>query len=348
MRTWLLTVAAVAVLGAGGLDAGTASAGPGVARSRVAARTPSELARGERVAQVPSRVDLAIANVARAQRVHGALVSERAAATRRYDAELAEIDQLKRQKASWRRDRALRSRLASSLETVKLLTSLADKVRRADLDVTRAKATAVAIIDAALPTATAARKLELSRRRAAWVAPRAAKKIILPDAALDPLADPEELDEQAAALRDAEAALTAEVTRLEQRTTRFDEMAELRRQHDRAESMVRVDDEEIRRVAIRSGTSEADVVSGAPPLDDGNFGEGPRNRDIATVLSDVVDARTVDVLRSSDRSSDPSTWAAASRQAKDAVTDRLAKLRKQRAAIEARARELRQPSAARP
>jgi len=330
---WLLALALVAFLG------GRAVAGPRVALGGGP--------RGaERVAQVPSKVDVAIATVARAQKIHGALMAERAATTRRYEAELAEVDQLKRQQASWRRDRTLRSKLASSLEIAHQLTALADKLRRAEREVVRHKASAVLVIDAALRTATGLRKTELSRRRVAWAAPvLTKKKIVLPDAALDPLADPEELDEQAAALREAEAALAGEVARLEQRTTRFDDMAQLRRQHDRAESMARTDGDDIRRVAVRSGSAESDDVSSAgspPPSEDGAV-EGPGNRDVATVLSDVVDARTVDVLRLSDRSADPTAWAAASRQARDAVADRLAKLRKQRAAIESRARELRRP-----
>lgn len=331
VRSWLLALAAVALLG------GSAVAGPRVALSN------SRSHRGtDRIAQAPTKVDLAINAVARAQKIHGALVAERVATTRRYDAELIEIDDLKRQRASWRRDRALRSKLASSLETAKLLTSITDKVRRAEGEVVRAKAAAVVVIDAALPIATGPRKNELARRRAAWAAPaRSTKKIILPDSALDPLADPEELDDQAASLREAEASLATEMARLDQRTTRFDEMAEVRRQHDRAESMARNDDDEIRRVAVRSGGSETDV-NGAP-FEDGGIADGPNNRDVATVLSDVVDAGIVDVLRLSDRSSDPTTWASASRQARSAVADRLAKLRKQRAAIEARARELRRP-----
>lgn len=336
MRSLLILVA-VALLGAG-----TAAAGPRVA---LGGKGSSLNARGERIAQAPTKVDLAIAAVERAQRAHQAAVAERAAATRRYDAELAAIDDLKRQKASWRRDRALRGKLASSLETAQLLSTLATKVRRADAEVARAKLAAVAVIDAALPGMPADRKVALQRRRNAWAAPApAAKKIVLPDGALDWLADPEELDDQAAALKEAEAALAAEVTRLDQRTARFDEMAELRRQHERAESMA-TEDDEVRRVAVRSGSSEvAGAQNGASaPSEDGATFDGPDNRDVATVLSDVVDARTVDVLRLSDRSSDPATWAAASRQAKDAVADRLAKLRKQRAAIEARARELRKP-----
>jgi len=302
-----------------------------------------------RVAQAPSRVDAAIAAVARSQKALGALATERAAATRRYQGELAEVDQLKRQKASWRRDRALRSKLASSLETAKALTALADRVRVADAELTRAKAAAVAAIDAAMVSATPSARAELARRRAAYAVAAPTKKIVLPDDALDPLADPEELDEQAAALRDAEAALTAEVARLDRRARTFDAAAELRRQHERAESMSATDDDGVNRVAVRSGATEAATVAdgaSAPPTESGGLtgaADAPTGRELATALSAVVDARTVDVLRESDRSADPATWAAASRQAKVAVAARLETLRKRRLAIEARARELRKP-----
>ena len=131
-----------------------AAAVPGVASADVGPRV--------RVAQAPSRVDAATAAVARAQKALGGLAAERAAATRRYQGELAEVDQLKRQKASWRRDRALRAKLASSLETAKALTALADRVRLADADLTRAKAAAVAAIDAAMATATPSARAELA------------------------------------------------------------------------------------------------------------------------------------------------------------------------------------------
>lgn len=302
-----------------------------------------------RVAQAPSRVDAAIAAVARAQKALSALATERAAATRRYQGELAEVDQLKRQKASWRRDRALRSKLASSLETAKALTALAVRVRAADGELTRAKAAAVAAIDAAMASATPSARAELARRRAAYAVAVPTKKIVLPDDALDPLADPEELDEQAAALRDAEAALAAEVARLDRRARTFDAAAELRRQHERAESMSATDDDGVNRVAVRAGATEAATVAdgaSAPPFESGGVtgaADAPSGRELATALSAVVDARTVDVLRESDRSADPATWAAASRQAKDAVAARLETLRKRRLAIEARARELRKP-----
>lgn len=296
------------------------------------------------MSQVPTKLDVAIANVTRAQKALAALAAERAVQTRSYETQLAEIDQLKRQKASWRRDRSLRSKLAASSETSTALTALADRVRRADADLARAKAAAVVAIDAALPTA-GVRRGELERRRLSYAPPAPAKKIILPDDALDPLADPEELDEQVAALREAEAALTAEVTRLDRRARRFDEQAELRKQHERAESIAMNEDDDVRRVAVRPGGNGVAAAEGssAPPTDGAFDTPPPSGRDLATTLGSVVDARTVDVLRQSDRSSDPSTWAAAARQAKDAVTARLDTMRKRRLAIEARARELRKP-----
>ena len=300
---------------------------------------------GTRVSQVPTKLDVAIGNVNRAQKALSTLAAERAAQTRSYETQLAEIDQLKRQKASWRRDRSLRSKLASSSETANTLTALADRVRRADVELARAKAAAVVAIDAALPTA-GARRAELERRRFAYAPPAPTKKIVLPDDALDPLADPEELDDQAAALRDAEAALVAEVSRLDRRARRFDEAAELRKQHERAESIAMSEDDDVRRVAVRPGGNGVTASEGAsaPPTDGGAFDSPPPSgRDLATALASVVDARTVDVLRQSDRSSDPSTWAAAARQAKDAVAARLETLRKRRLVIEARARELRKP-----
>lgn len=297
--------------------------------------------RPARVAQAPGPVEAAVAAVTAAQREVAAVAAEHAALGRRYDHQLAEIDQLKRQQASWRRDRALRSKLAASLETAKALTALAERGRRASVALTKAKALAVVALDAAIARATPAARPALERRRAQYRPPAAPKKIVLPDDALDPLADPEELDDQAAALRDAEAALTAEVARLGQRVDRFAAMAELRRQHERAESMARDDDDAARRIALRGGGSESGFSNDSAPAPAEGATDVPSGRDLAVALAAVVDARTVDALRQSDGTNDPEARAAAARQAKAAVAARLELLRKRRAAIEARARELR-------
>ncbi len=308
-----------------------------------------------RVAQTLTAVERATSAVAKAESARAQLVADRAKLARRYENELAEVDKLKRQKASWRRDRALRGKLAASLETARSLGTLAERLKKADKEVVRARAAALVAVDQALVTATGPSRGDLERKRRAWApAPPPPRKIVIPDEALDPLADPEELELQAAHLRDAEAELGREVARLEAQAVRYDRAAELRRQHERAAELAVRDESDPRRIGTqaRGGGFEATAANdglGAPPNeDDGPAGPDPSgiagdSRDFATALSDVVDPSTVDALRRAERSSDPSTRAAAARRARDAVNQRLATMKKRRAAIEGRARELRAP-----
>ncbi len=304
-------------------------------------------------AQAPGQVEVAAAGVKKAEQARAAIVIERGIVAKRYEAELAEVDKLKRQKASWRRDRALRAQMAESLETARMLGAIAARLKKADAEVARAKAIAVAAIDRELPTARGPRWVELERKRRLWAPPPPPpRKILIPDEQLDPLADPEELDLQAASLRDAEAELLREVSRLEHQMERFDRMAELRRQHARADELARRDETDPRRIGTvaRGGAFESvgaaapneadgEGLTDSPPQSDAD----PDNRDFATALSEVVDPSTVDALRKAERSSDPTARAAVARRARDAVNQRLSTLRKRRAAIEGRARELRTP-----
>jgi hypothetical protein len=307
-----------------------------------------------RVAQAPQTVEQAAAAVAKAELARNGVANERAVLARRYEVQLAEVDKIKRQKASWRRDRALRAQLAVSLETAKALSAHADRLKKAEADVARARATAVAAIDRALPTATGARRRDLQMKRFTWAPPPPPpRRILIPDEALDPLADPEELELQADSLRDAEAELAREVGRLEQQAARFDKMAELRKQHDRAEELARRDEADPRRIgttaraAALGGGDDSEGAAAPSEQSDGIADTGPADvpdaRDFATALSEVVDPSTVDALRRAERSSDPATRAAAARRARDAVTQRLNTVRKRRAVIESRARELRAP-----
>jgi phage shock protein A len=326
--------------------------GAATAQARSTATAPRA-----RVAQVQTAVERAAAAVVKAEGARAQLVTERARLARRYESELAEIDKLKRQKASWRRDRALRGKLAASFETARALETLAGKLKRADADVVRARAAAVVSVDQALITASGPARADLERKRRAWApAPPPPRKIIIPDEALDPLADPEELEERAAELRDVEAELGREIARLEQQATRYDRMAQLRKQHERAAELAVRDESDPRRIGTtaRGGAFESnDAVAdgaGAPPNQEDSPGTGGGlsggdpsgdSRDFATALTDVVDPSTVDALRRAERSTDPSARAAAARRARDAVNQRLATMRKKRAAIEGRARELR-------
>ncbi len=350
MRLALVLAASLAV---GSLGAGAAHARPRTALATTSTRSePRAPSRTWRVAQQPSALELAIAAAQRADKVRLELVARRVQLATRYQSELAEIDRLKRQPPSWRRDRALRSKLASSLETATTMAALAERIKRAGAEVTRTRAVAIAAIDRALPLATGAYRSELERRRRSWApAPAPSRRIVIPDDALDPLADPEELEQQAGALRDSEAELGREVDRLEQQVTRFDRMAAVRKQHDRAEELDRRDDADPRRVAVRSGNESAsDDDSAAPGAEadpgtsSGGLGPSPDSRDLSTSLADVVDPGTVDALRRAERSTDPAIRAAGARRAREAVAQRLATLRKRRAAIEGRARELRAQS----
>jgi hypothetical protein len=326
---WLVPL--VLVLGALG-----AAVGPGAASAAPGRR---EL----RVAQAEDRVAVAASEIARAERSRAALAAQHAALDRTYDAQKIEIDKLKRQKASWRRDRALRTRLAESVETAKKLEALARELTLAQATLGRARARGVAAIDAVMASAPDARRRELAARRRAWAPPPPIKRIVLPDDALDPLADPEELDDQAAALADSEAELAGTIARLDDQARRYDGQALLRRQHERAAELV-IRDETDPRPGVAGGGgralgAEADGFPAAPGED---LGEPQAAFDgEASALSAVIDPGTVDVLRSAGRSNDPARRAAAARAARDDVKRQLDRLKKQRAAIEGRARELR-------
>src|SRR5690348_10154716 len=56
------------------------------------------------------------------------LAARRAELKQRYEDEVAEIDRLKKQRASWRRDRDLRDSLSASLETSKQLDAATREV----------------------------------------------------------------------------------------------------------------------------------------------------------------------------------------------------------------------------
>jgi hypothetical protein len=93
-----------------------------------------------------------------------------------------------------------------------------------------------------------------------------------------------------------------------------------------------------------SGTTQTDSFGGG---DRGNSNtiNGSSTAGFETeatiVLGDVVDPATIDGLARASRSGDPAKRAEAALHARDAVRTRLELLQKKRAAIEARARQLR-------
>jgi hypothetical protein len=316
--------------------------------------------------QTPRQVtDRAIAVVIVEQKARATTAGQRAALDQQFAGEVKAIDRLKQQKSSWRRDRQIADAKARSLETAKKLEKATRALAQHDRKIADAKKRALAAIDAELAIATtdAARKQRLVAARAEH-APRLAaraKKIVLPDGEIDPYADPEDLDQQAKAMRDVEAELAKQVTALDEQTARLRKAAELRKQHERAGELVVRDDGQPRRTTPPAGgrfaagvaadtedagaspspspPPEGPPQSGDPAPEQGGF----MADETANALADVIDPDTGDALRKAGRSSDPKARADATQRTRDAVAKKLEQLRKQRAAVEARARALRKP-----
>ncbi len=316
--------------------------------------------REDRTDQVESQAQVAERRVTE-------LAGRRRTLAARYEDELRAIDRLKKQRASWRRDREIQSSMSESLETAKQLAAVTHDLATAEQALATTRRELLAAVDAERPNATGARAQKLAQLHD-QLAPSAksrAKKIKIPNGDIDPLADPEELDEQAQQLRDSEAELQRQVGNLEGQAKELDRVATLRKQHERAGELGTRDDDTSHHSAQHpSGTSSKETLNGAgsdhaPAPTAGAPGgadtttnpngtpstptgaRDPYESDATVVLSDVVDARTIDSLQKAQRSGDPAVRAAAARQARDQVQARLAKLKAQREAVEARSRALR-------
>ena len=308
----------------------------------------------------PSATDKAAAAETAAEQRAGQLAGQRGQLNARYQDELASIDRLKKQRASWRRDRELNTAQADAKDTADKLAALDKQIAIAQQTVAAARTTVVRAIDAELPTATGPRAQVLTRLRAQLAPPKVVKKIVIPDANIDPLADPDELEHQAAALRDSEDALARQVKGLEAQTAELEHVAEIRKQHERAGDLAMREDDQPHRNAQTSASKG--LADGAPAPQSGSPGGGGTSNGTGTgdtfvggdhgagyeseasvVLGEVIDRSTIEGMMRASRSGDPAQRALAAKQARDAVAVRLEQLKKQRAAIEARAKALRQP-----
>ncbi len=284
--------------------------------------------------------------------------SAQAALKTRYAGELKVVDRLKQQRASWRRDRELRSQLATATETAKELAALDKELAAAKTKLAAAKKQLVAAIDAELTAgASTARAQQLAKIRSQYApAARKVKKIVLPETEIDPLADPEELDQQALALKEAEAELGRQVKQLEAQAAELERRAGLRKEHDRTKEVANRDDDLPRRGNTGSPSSGggretaddqqptvgSDNSSGGPPADpDSAQSESFNESDVRVELAEVVDATTMESLDRAQRSGDPATRAKAAKAAKESVAKQLDRLKKKRQEIEARAKQLR-------
>lgn len=274
----------------------------------------------------------------RAERSVGALSALQKDLSKRYQDELDAIDRLKNQRASWRRDRELRDSLASSLETANRLSAATRDLERARADLASKRRSYLDAIDLELATGSGlVRAVQLKRARAklATQIKDAPRHIVLPDLDFDPLADPEELDQRVAELRESEDELHHQMVALNAQAVELDRLALLRKQHDRAGEMVNRDDDQPHRNVSHHVDAEDPPRGPVPdtsPLTDSY---------VPIVLSEVIDASTMSSLSAAQRSGDPAQRADAARRASEVIAHRLDEVRKRRGEIEARARSLR-------
>lgn len=303
-----------------------------------------------------------VATVADAQAALRQRTAEKDGLAASYAAALAAVDELKKQRAGFRRDRDLREKLAASLELAKSLAVANARVVAAQAVVAKANAAVVATKleaikrELAQPGLPEARRATLIAERDRLAAPAVRiKKIVVPSMEIDPLADPEELEAQAAALRQSEAEIAQQLDGLAKQEVAALQADELRRNHARALDLANREDDQPRRSdqQARNGSREvADQAgtfpgpqNGGPPEDVGVLATptGPTLNDFGVVLADLVDKNQLAALRGAASSTDPAVRAAVAKATRSAVQARLEVLRSKRAAMEARAVQLRQP-----
>lgn len=283
-----------------------------------------------------------------AQRRTAELSARRNALRQRLDEELAAVDRLKRGPRGWRTKSQLEDRLAEANETQKQLELADAQLAGANAQLASQRARLVAAIDAELAAgAPEPRARGLRGLRDAVTPRRAARRIVLPDTKIDPGLPSEELEEQAAAIRDSETELERQIKGLEEQANELQRSHDLRQQHARTLELDQRDDNTSRRTGRTSTGDRTSVESAAPPAspssgDPGSGGSGGGTfggagmfeTDAHIVLPEVVDPSILDGVQSAYRSGDLRQRAEAVRRARDAVVARQRFLRQQRARIE--------------
>ncbi|HUC07493.1 MAG TPA: hypothetical protein VMR96_05335, partial [Solirubrobacterales bacterium] len=277
-----------------------------------------------------------------AERQVAQLTVVRASLAKRYKDELDQIDRLKNQRASWRRDRELRANLSDSLETANQLSAATRDLERAKLGLANARRSYLTAIDVELSAGPAPVRAQQLARAKAQLVPQVndvPRRIVIPDFDVDPLADPEELDQRAAELRAAEQELGSQLLGLRAQAEDLDHQALLRKHHDRAGDLFNRDDDEPRHNTVRtpdSGPEEGGGGGGGRQPSSPVPGSTNFENFVPIVLVDVIDASTINSLAAAQRSGDPAQRAAAARRAHDAVARRFEEVRNRRLEIEAR------------
>jgi hypothetical protein len=194
-------------------------------------------------------------------------------------------------------------------------------------------------IDAELnagPVPSRALQLDHAKGALAPLVKDAPRRIVFPDLDVDPLADPEELDQRVVELRATEEELNRQLAGLDAQATELEHLASLRKEHDRAGDLLNRDDDQVRRNTTHKAIDEDGTGKGPIPSTGGVTGF-----DNSIVLADVIDASTIKSLAAAQSSGDPAQRAEAARKTHTAVAARVEQVRKKRTEIESRAKQLR-------
>lgn len=327
--TWLLTLSTLTsaqpgAVHAPGLSPGgsaTAAVAPAVAPVAAAAATTAGLTSGPGLPAAKTVVEQAGTLMQELQRHVVQLVAQRVEINQRYRTELDTIDRLKRQRPSLWRDRELRDSLSSSLDTANQLSAVDRETKQVNLKLLSVRRAYLDAIDAELaggPEPARVQQLLIERAPLARQFAVPARRFLMPDLEIDPLADPEEIDQRVIELRASEAEL------------------------DRLLGLI---DHELERVVRkdRAGDEVGEDVQRevAPPGHTASLG-ALLDGFAPTVLASGFAARTAAPAVAHD--SEPASGTAeAVRRARNAVAERLEQVRRTRVDLEARSRMLRTP-----
>jgi TolA-binding protein len=279
-------------------------------------------------------------SVTAVQRYVHQLAAQREALRQRLNEELVAIDRLKRGPRGWRSKSQLEERLSEANETQQRLEAADARLGIAQRQLAGNRAALVAAIDAELRAGVVGPRDQSLRSARRELTPRApARRIVLPDTKVDPRLDPEELDEQIAAIAQVELALEHQIQGLEERANELQRSHDLRQQHARTLELDRRDDNSSRRTAPQASGGRTLADAAAPPLSPSDSAGAMFESDAPTVLPEVVDPVVLDGIRSAQHSGDLGKRAAAIRTARDAVSGRLSELRKKRLTIQSLAKQ---------
>jgi hypothetical protein len=312
------------------------------------------------------------AKIARLSKDRARLETTQKALEQTYQKKLADAEKAARSRAF-----NAEAKKADAHATGKKLSDGQAKIARVGQDILgERRALVVALEKAVAANPTDARLGRLLASEKAKL-PAPVKKIKVADERIDPLDDPEDLDEKAARLQRSENELLREIERAEKRAVRLSSQAKLDKSRRRSSDDMFHDGQKGRKSAHGESRNEAAGVQGDRDEFDGSTGGGggapapeepapgagavsdgesngptptpagttPVGVDVAidltTQYSGVIDRNTLDKLHAMERSSDPETRARAAQELSAVLKARAERVKEQRRLIEKRAKQLR-------